>query len=185
MPAGSMIRNMKKPLPNEYAAFYKGYIDSVPDGDIFQVLSGQSKEFVAFIKSLKSFNLQYKYGDNKWSVAEVLGHIIDVERVMAYRLLRFSRNDNTVIPGFDENDYVAFANFNDRSLESFVADFEGLRISNLEMIRSLTEEQSIRRGESNGAIFSVRALVFIIAGHLNHHWKILEERYIPGLTSGQ
>lgn len=169
---------MERPLANEYAAFYKGYIDQVPNEDIMAFLHTQKEKFVDFLKSLEGKDLSYRYAEGKWSVAEVVGHVLDTERVMAYRILRFSRNDKTPIPGFEQDDYVKNAHFNARSLASLVEEFESMRDSNLQLIKPLTEEQSMRTGEANGLILSVRALVYIIAGHLEHHWSLLRSKYL-------
>ncbi|REE02129.1 DinB family protein [Marinoscillum furvescens] len=172
------MNKINKPAPAEYAHFYSGYISEVGDENILAFLKKQSKEFVEYIKQIPDEKLLYKYEAGKWSVAEVLGHIIDTERVMAYRALRFARGDKAILSGYDQDEYVAAGRFDERSLSSLVAEFEGLRVSNLEFAQTLNEEESVRTGEANGAVFSVRALLYVMAGHLQHHWDILQQRYL-------
>lgn len=169
--------SISKPLANEYANFYQGYIELVGEEPILQYLNVQSDSFVQFLKEIPTDRLKDAYEPGKWTIAEVIGHVIDVERVMAYRALRFSRADKTVLAGFEQDDYVANGHFNKRSLESLVAEFEGLRIASIEMINGIDEDQSLYTGEANGAIFSVRALIYIMAGHVAHHRQVLVSRY--------
>lgn len=171
------MSKIEKPSPAEYAHFYSGYIAKVGDESVLDFLRKQSKEFVEFLKQIPQDKLLYRYEEGKWSVAEVLGHIIDTERVMAYRALRFARADKAVLSGYEQDDYVLTGRFDERSLESLIAEFEGCRVSNLEFAQALNEEESLRTGEANGAVFSVRALLYVMAGHLQHHWDILNERY--------
>ncbi|MEQ8474149.1 MAG: DinB family protein [Marinoscillum sp.] len=168
---------IEKPLANEYANFYQGYVEQVGDAPVLDYISDQSERFISYLKDLPEDQMSYRYQEDKWVTAEVIGHIIDTERIMAYRILRISRGDKTPIPGFDEKDYVKYSTFASRSKASLIREFEALRSSNLELIMNLTEEQSTFTGESNGSIFSVRAFVYILAGHVAHHWQILRERY--------
>lgn len=169
---------IQRPLPNEYANFYKGYIDQVPDKPVLDYLEEQEKAFTSFIQNIPDDKLEYAYGPDKWTVKEVIGHMIDTERIMAGRILRFSRGDKTHVPGFEQDDYVAGTNFNSRSITSLADEFHHLRLSNIALTRSLTIEETSYTGEANEVVFSVRALIYILAGHLNHHLAILKERYL-------
>lgn len=173
-----------RPQPDEFPGFYQGYIGLVPEGDVVTYLRSQTREFSAFLKTLSETDLARSYAPEKWTVGEVIGHIIDTERVMAYRLLRFSRKDQTPLVGFEENDYVANSNHNLRTAESLTAELEALRQANIILIANLSEEQSLLTGVANNGVISVRALVYILAGHLRHHWNILNERYL-GNGNGQ
>ena len=168
---------MNRPTAEEYNPYYGPYIAGVAD-DVVNELKQQANQFPAFIRSISKEKENYAYAPGKWTVKEVLGHIIDTERIMAYRALRFARNDEQDLPGFDENDYVKYSRYAERSLESLAEEFAMLRKANLFLFESLNEEESLRRGTANQNGISVRALVFIIAGHLNHHKKVLKERYL-------
>ena len=167
---------MNRPQADEYPVFYKGYIDTVKD-DVLSELENQIVSFKALLKEIPEEKAGFAYAEGKWTIIELIGHILDTERIMAYRALRIARNDSTPLAGFEENDYVANAHFADRSLNSMAEEFEYLRKANLFLIRSLNETELGRVGISNEKPISVKALVFIIAGHLNHHIRILKERY--------
>jgi hypothetical protein len=168
---------MNRPQADEYPVFYKGYIDTVND-DVLAELKNQIVSFPELLKQIPEERADFAYAEGKWTIIELLGHILDTERIMAYRALRIARNDSTPLAGFDENDYVANAHFADRTLGSMAEEFEYLRKANLFLIESLNETELSRVGISNEKPISVKALVFIIAGHLNHHVRILKERYL-------
>jgi len=168
---------MNRPQADEYPLFYKGYIDTVKN-DVLAELEQQIETFQVLLKQIPAEKAAFAYADGKWTIIELLGHILDTERIMAYRTLRIARNDSTPLAGFEENDYVANAHFADRSLESMAIEFEHLRKANLFLINSLNETELSRVGISNEKPISVKALIFIIAGHLNHHMRILKERYL-------
>lgn len=167
----------QRPQVDEFPLFYKGYVDTVGD-NVLQELENQIEIFSRFLSSISEEKANSAYAEGKWTVKEVLGHILDTERIMAYRALRFARQDTTALPGFDENDYVKNAHFADRSLESLVEEFIVLRKSTLFLIKSFNEDELNRSGISNEKPISVRALIYIIAGHVNHHHRILKERYL-------
>lgn len=174
------MSNIGKPQPEEYANFFRRYIDMIGEQDILTFLSQQQAEYIDLLKSIPEDKMTYAYQDGKWTVAEVLGHVNDVERVMGYRAFRFSRNDKTVIPGFNDHLYVNNGDFAKRSRDTFIREYDGLRSANLEMMRNFSEDQSMNTGKANEVFFSVRALAYIIAGHLEHHINILTERYHLG-----
>ena len=168
---------MNRPTAEEYHSFYAGYIATVPN-DVLGTLEKQADEFPDFIRSISSDKADFAYAPGKWTVKELLGHLIDTERIMAYRALRFARNDAQNLPGFDENEYVSQSNYHLRNLDSLAEEFSLLRKANLLLIRSFTAEDLLRRGKADNFEVSVRALLFIMAGHVNHHLKILQERYL-------
>lgn len=168
---------MYRPQADEFPVFYKGYIDTVKD-DVLAELDNQIESFTTLLMGIPSEKSGFAYAEGKWTIVELLGHILDTERIMAYRALRIARSDASPLAGFDENDYVANAHFADRSLSSMAEEFEHLRKANLFLIKSFNETELARVGISNDKPISVKALVFIIAGHLNHHIRILKERYL-------
>ena len=168
---------MKRPQAEEFPLFYKGYVDTVSE-NVLTELEQQMESFSALLRSIPAEKSSFAYAEGKWTIKELAGHVIDTERIMAYRALRIARNDATPLPGFDENDYVANAHFADRSLESLVDEFAALRKANMYLIRSLNAIEIDRSGISNEKSISVRALIFIMAGHVNHHIRILKERYL-------
>lgn len=168
---------MKRPQPEEYNSFYQNYIDTVGD-DVVSELANQLTSVPEFLGLVPTEKTDYAYAPGKWTLKEVLGHIIDTERIMSYRLLRFSRNDSTPLAGFEENNYVKNAHFANEDFNTMIEEFKAVRKANLFLFRSLTEEELQRKGEANNSLLSVRALLFIMAGHVKHHQKVIEERYL-------
>lgn len=168
---------MNRPQADEFAPYYATYINTVSE-NVLGELEHQATAFPAFLKQIPDEKAYYAYAEGKWTVKELVGHAIDTERIMAYRALRIARNDQTPLASFDENEYVANARFNDRSLESLADEFAILRNANIYLFKSLTEEEFSRMGTASDKAVSVRALLYIIVGHVNHHRKILEERYL-------
>lgn len=167
---------MNPPQTQDYPQWYKGYIDLV-EGNILDVLATQAQTFVDFVQR-NSDKADYAYAPGKWTIKEMFGHIIDTERIMVFRLTSFARAEKAALPGFDENDYVTNAHFGDRSLESLCEEFVLLRKSNMYLLQSLNEEELSRFGTANGNQITVKALVYILAGHVMHHKKVIVERYL-------
>ena len=168
---------MNRPQPDEVDPYYATYINTVSE-NVLGELEHQAISFPAFLKQIPDIKAYYAYAEGKWTVKEVVGHMIDTERIMAYRALRIARNDQTPLASFEENDYVANASFNDRSLESLAEEFEAVRIANIHLFKHLTEDELIRKGTASNKPVSVRALLYILVGHVNHHRNIIEERYL-------
>lgn len=166
---------MNPPQIQEYPSSFKGYIELV-QGDVISLLTHQAEDFANFMTSIPDEN--YAYAPGKWTVKELVGHVIDTERIMAFRLLAIARGDQSALPGFDEDSYVKNANFKSRSLSSLAEEFLTVRKANLYLIEALNEEELNRMGNSNGNKMSVRALVFMLAGHVLHHQKVIKERYL-------
>ncbi len=169
---------MTKPQPEEYAPFYKGYIDLIGEADVLQTLQSNSQKSYDFFLSLPAEKADFAYAEGKWSIKEVLGHVIDTERIMSYRLLRFSRADHHPLAGFNENFFSSRSNYKTRTLDSLADEFNLLRRSNLYLYQNLHPEQLKRKGLASNAMVSVKALLYIIAGHELHHLKIIRERYL-------
>ena len=167
---------MNRPQTQEYPEWGLTYISKV-EGDALEILAAQATDFADFINGLIAI-ADYAYAPGKWTIKEMMGHIIDTERILVYRLTCFARGEKAPLPGFEEDDYVLAAHFADRSLASFCEEFTLLRKANLFLIQSLTEEELDRIGNANGKTMSVRALVYIIAGHVIHHAGVIKERYL-------
>jgi len=167
-----------RPKEGEFPAYYTNYIALVSDGDLLELLQNQGKDIIALLKNIPFEKEEYRYAEGKWSVKELIGHLIDTERIMAFRAMVFSRSESQSIPGFDENDYVKAGGFGMRALSSLIAEFETLRASNIELIGSFSANQLSRIGNANGLKVTVAALCYIIAGHAAHHINILKDRYL-------
>ena len=167
-----------RPDGSEYASFYAKYIALVPDGDLVATLETQDQEFRAFVAGLPAEKADFAYAPGKWTVKQMLRHIADAERVFCYRMLSFSRGDQTELPGFDENTWAQHSAVAERSLAELSQELSAVRGATLAMLRNLPVEAPTRRGTANGAEITVRALAWIIAGHQRHHLKILKERYL-------
>jgi uncharacterized damage-inducible protein DinB len=137
----------------------------------------QGQQVYALIRQLSDEKAHFRYEEGKWSVKEIIGHLIDTERIMAYRALCISRGEEKPLPGYDHNDYVANGQFDQRNLQSLSNEYDALRNANINMFSSLGKQQMQRTGTANNNPVSVRALAFIIAGHEKHHLNILEQRY--------
>jgi hypothetical protein len=177
---------IEHPGRDEYADFYAGYIAALPPGDILEILELQ-KDQIRNLANVAADRETFRYAPGKWSLREVVGHLIDAERVFSYRALCFSRGDETPLPGFDENFYVANADFDSRTLQSLIEELTLLRSANVLLFRSLTPEELAHVGVANTHPVSVRALAFILAGHVQHHFGVLRDRYgieVPALPSG-
>ena len=167
-----------RPQPGEYADFYAGYVDAVPEGQILGILERQLEQTLAVWRRFGESRADHRYETGKWSVREVAGHVVDTERLFSYRALAFARGDQSPIPGMDQDDWVAAADFDRRRLESIAEEFRHLRLSNLALFGSFDEETLMRRGTASDCEFTVRAMLWIMAGHERHHRRILEERYL-------
>ena len=170
----------RRPDPSEYAEYYGTYVGLVPDGDVLSALENQLERTEALFRSLDPERVDHRYAPKKWSAKEVLGHVVDAERVFSDRALRFSRRDPTELPGIDQDVLMAGAHFAGRSLESVLGEFHHLRLANIELFRSFDDEVLTRHGVASDCRFTVRALIYIIAGHELHHLGVLRERYDVG-----
>lgn len=170
-----------RPQPDEYAAFYSGYVALVPEEDVVSVLERQMDELGTQLAGVTAEHEQHRYAPGKWSIRQVVGHLGDGERVFGYRLFCFGRGDTVSLPGFDENEYVARATFDERPLAELMDELRLLRGANLHVLRRLRSDDWCRRGTASGNTVSVRALAFVLAGHVRHHAGILSTRYFPGI----
>jgi uncharacterized damage-inducible protein DinB len=167
-----------RPDKSEYLPYYEKYVALVPAGDIIETLRRQSGDTLALLGSLDEARAGYAYEPGKWSIKGVVGHVIDTERIFAYRALRFARGDQTPLPGYDQDEYGRAANFDARTLADLTDEFQSVRAATVALLRGLDGEAWQRRGTANNAEVTVRALAHIIAGHELHHMQVLRERYL-------
>jgi len=167
---------MNRPQPHEYPEWGAQYINLVDQDDVLILLEKQSEEFPEFLNNFIE-KADYAYAPGKWTIKELAGHMIDTERILCYRLLSFARGESSPLPGFEEDEYVKNAHFADRSLHSIGEEFSLLRRANQYLFKSLNEAELSRLGTASGRLISVRAILFVIAGHVIHHTKIIKERY--------
>ena len=167
-----------QPQTTEYNPYYGKYLSLVPEGDVISTLSRQLEDTLAFLRGLSEEQADSRYAPDKWSIKEVVGHLLDSERIFGHRALRFARNDQTALPGYEQDDYVRAGNFGKRKLSDLADEFEHVRRANLFLFRSLDEEAWLRRGSANDSEVSVRALAYILAGHETHHMQIIREKYL-------
>lgn len=163
---------------NEYSSFNATYINAFGDLGLIEGLENGLNQLVSFMQTIPIEKLEYRYAENKWTIKDILLHLIDAERIFAYRALRIGRGDKTPLAGFEENDYVPNALANSRTLESLITEFQFVRNSTLSLFKNFSNEQFLFLGISSGNSISVRAIGFIISGHQNHHLRIIRERYL-------
>jgi hypothetical protein len=166
-------------LPNtEYAPYYQPYLEALDDVNLIEELEICLHEFIKFVQNIPMDKFDYRYAEGKWTIKEIIQHLIDTERVFSYRALRISRNDKTPLPGFNEIDYVDNTNANERGLQVLLTELAVVRQSTLALFKSFSEEQLTRVGVASNCSVSVRAIGFIIIGHQKHHRKVFQERYL-------
>jgi uncharacterized damage-inducible protein DinB len=173
------MKKIEKPGKGEFPTYASMYIDLIPDdGLVLQHLEENLKIVKYLALSLSLEKLAYRYDKNKWTIPELLVHIIDDERIYAYRALRFARNDQTDLPGFEQDNYALYSNANNRNIGSILEEYETVRKATISLFKNLPDEALLRTGIANRNKVSVRALVYHIAGHELHHLKIIKEKYL-------
>jgi uncharacterized damage-inducible protein DinB len=173
------MRLIEKPKDGEFPAYAIMYIKLLPDDGL--VLKHLHDNFIAtkeLILSLPGEKLNYRYAKNKWTIKEILVHIIDDERIYAYRALCFARNDKTELPGFEQDDYALYSEANERSIKNILKEYEAVRNSTIALFNGLPENSLLRTGTANNSKATVRALAYHIAGHELHHTHIIKEKYL-------
>lgn len=166
-----------RPAITDYPEHYQEYVNLVPEGDIIAIINAQTEETVAYIKDNED-RRDFRYAEGKWSLIEVIGHMIDTERIQAYRLMRIARGDKTPLAGYDDEAYVENAHFSTRTIDDLLEEFVAVRTSTVSLLRGLSEDAWEKRGFANNGEFTVLALAYIIAGHELHHLKLIKERYM-------
>ena len=168
---------MTRPLESEYAPYYQGYVAHVTEEEILPVLRSQLDALDVLLNQVTPERETYAYAEGKWSIRELVGHLIDGERVFGYRAFCIARGESRNLPGFDQNEYMLSAPYNQIDLDDLLSELRLVRLSNLAMLRTLDEQAWMRVGTANDAQVSVRAIAFIMAGHLRHHMGVLREHY--------
>lgn len=169
---------MSRPEKEEYAEYYETYVSLVEETYIVSALEKQLNEWQNLFADISAEKADFRYAEEKWSIKELVGHLIDGERVFAYRALRFSRNDKTSLAGFEQNSYVANSNFSNAEFADLVAELSLLRRANILFFKNLSDEAWLQTGTASEAEVSVRALAYIMVGHIRHHTAILRSRYL-------
>jgi DinB family protein len=169
---------MNRPNETEYAPYYQAYINQVNENDILPVLRGQMDDLDVLLERVAPENETYRYAEGKWSIREIVGHLIDGERVFGYRAFSIARGEQQNLPGFDQDEYMLTAPYHNIELEDLLSELRLIRLGNIAMFRTLDEASWNRVGTANANQVSVRAIAFIMAGHVRHHMGVLRERYL-------
>lgn len=171
---------MSRPLETEYASFYESYVAHVTEDDIMAAMRSQIDALDVLLDRVPPERETYRYAEGKWSIRQIIGHLIDGERVFGYRALCIARGETQNLPGFDENAYMPNAPYEHVELEDLLSEFRLVRLSNIAMLRTLDESAWTRTGTANDSPVTVRALAYIMVGHARHHMGVLRERYHVG-----
>jgi len=167
-----------RPQPNEAASYYSKYIDLVAGDDIVTALKKQAEDTASFLGTISEEKSLHRYGPDKWTIRELLNHVNDCERIFLFRAFWFARGFTEPLPGFDQDACVQAAQADDVSWTDHVAEFNALRLTSLSLFGNLPEQGWSRTGTANDSVFTVRALAYIMAGHVRHHIGVLKERYL-------
>lgn len=162
----------------EYAERYGNYISKVEEVDLMEELEISLHRLIRFVRDIPMDKFDYRYAEGKWTIKDILQHIIDSERIFAYRALRFARYDTTPLPGFEEDDFANVANGDNRSIQDLLTELAVVRQATLSLFKSFDEQMLLQMGTASNVPMSVRAIGFVIIGHQNHHQQIYQERYL-------
>jgi hypothetical protein len=173
-----MNKTIKNLQANEYVPYQMNYIKLVSEQNIVKGLKDQKEEMIHFFSSIPVFKQEFRYDEGKWTIKDLLLHLIDAERVFAYRALRIGRNDATALPGFDENEFVLAAQANEREFESMLDEYAIVRDATISLFSSFSESDVLKLGTASNASVSVRGIGYCILGHELHHKQIIIERYL-------
>ena len=172
---------MNRPTESEYAPDYQSYIGQVSESDILPVLRSQMDELDVLLGRVEPHQETFRYGEGKWSIREIVGHLIDGERVFGFRAFCIARGEQQNLPGFDQDDYMLTSHYDKIELEDLLSELRLIRLGNIAMFRTPDEESWSRVGTANENQVTVRAIVFIMAGHVRHHMSVLRERYLTAV----
>ncbi len=168
---------VKELSKDEYNPFYQTYINKTTDFTLKLGLPANFEKVLYFLNCIPQEKHEYRYSPEKWTIKEVVQHMMDTERIFAYRALRIARQDKTPLPGFDQDEYVSPSKANKRTFESLLSEYKSIRYSTDTLFNSFDDEMLVARGTASNSPISVRALGFIIMGHENHHCEVMKERY--------
>lgn len=167
-----------RPNKTDYPAYYQKYLDLVPETDIISALKANHQTILDFIEEVPRLKWNYFYDDGKWTVKQVINHIIDCERILSYRALRFARGDNQQLLGFDENLFAANANLTNTNSQILADEFDSVRLSNVLLFKQLGEKELLLKGKTSGGDVSVLAIGYFLCGHAQHHINVIKEKYL-------
>lgn len=174
------MRKIERPKAGEYPVYFEKYYSHLPAGkDAIEVLTQNNMDTLDLFTSVDGETLNFRYAEGKWNLFEILQHLMDSERVFAYRAMRIARGDKSENPGYDENVYVANSGVNQRNIMDMVREYSLLRASTIELFKSLTDEALQQVGKANGYEVTPAALAYAIAAHELHHMSVIEEKYLP------
>lgn len=176
---------MRRPTTDEYAPFYAGYVEAVPDGHVLETLDAGVPALRTLLEPVTSALETHRYAPEKWSIREVLGHLVDSERLFSYRALHMARRDPAPLPSMDQEQWARATNAAERPLADHLDELAAVRDATLRLFRGLDPDALDRTGVASGAEFTVRSLAWIIAGHEIHHRGVLEARYLPGVREAR
>jgi hypothetical protein len=174
---------IERPKSDEYAPAFERYVSRVPETDVMAALGRQKEDLPAALTAVRGEGERLRYAPGKWSVRELVGHVIDTERIMGYRAVCVARGEKAALPGFDENAYATHASFDDYPLGELLDEFVQVREGHLGLFRHLSPEAWLRKGVANQNPISVRALAWVMVGHVRHHIAVLEQHYLPRLRA--
>ncbi len=175
------MSSLPRPEPGEHAEYYRRYIDLVPDGDVLETLIHQLGDTLTLLQTVPEERERFRYAPGKWSIREVVGHVIDTERVFTHRALAMARSEGVELPGMDQDEWARGSNAGERPLDDLCAEWGALRRANVHMFATLGPDAGLRRGFASGYEFSVRSFPWIIAGHELWHREGLARDYLePG-----
>ncbi len=169
---------MPRPKPNDYPSFYAGYVEETEGDDPVKILEEQITRLQVTLSTVSEEKGEFSYAEGKWTIKEMIGHLIDTEKIMAYRALCIARGEKQSLPGFEQDDYVKEGNFNRREMKELMEELLQTRRSTILLFKSFEKEMLNRRGVANENEVTVLAFAFIITGHANHHIRILKEKYM-------
>lgn len=170
--------SISRPAPADYPPYFAQYIDKVPPGDIIDLLTTQIEETIRVLSPVKETDAGFRYAPGKWSIREVVGHVVDTERIFVYRAVCFARGETQPLPGFDENAYAANSGADGKPLAKHLAEFRAQRAATISFLQGLPAEALTRRGTANNREYMMASIPFIIAGHERHHLGVLQGRYL-------
>lgn len=173
-----MKNKWKKPVAASLNDYQKAVISMVPQGNIPKMMEANEKKLLKLVKHLPKKKLSYRYAKGKWTLPEVIMHLIDTERVLGYRILCISRGDATPLPGFDQDNFIKGIDVSKIDFKKLLKEYKAVRKSTIHLLKQLTEEMYLRKGKANNIDTSVQKIVYFMAGHEVHHMKILKDKYL-------
>lgn len=178
MQTGTKQTNIGKPAASEYNEYYHKYVSLVEDADLLCAMEDQIRDTRELFAGFPEERGSHAYADGKWTIKEVISHLLDGERIFGYRLLRIARGDETPMEGFEQDGYIENSHANERGFNDLLCEFGELRAANMRLMHSLDESDWHRAGTASGSPVTARALAYIMAGHVRHHLNIIQERYL-------